>query len=190
MRAAVHLFAELGFDQTSLQMVADAAGVPVAVARREFGDKTQLYMAAFRAVAINEQSVAEKISANFTYDRTGLYHLVDEVLEYALDNPDATALWMQRTMSDAADITEIEKMYFSPNFQNGRRLVARVIREDIDAEFALWTIMWCVRAFVRGGILDEQGQRVGKDDPRTMIRFRTYLHSLVDLFTTPSLRHT
>ncbi|GAA2458662.1 TetR/AcrR family transcriptional regulator [Streptomyces macrosporus] len=49
LRAAVELFAEKGFDRSTVREIGERAGVDPALIARYFGGKTQLYIAALRA---------------------------------------------------------------------------------------------------------------------------------------------
>ncbi|KJK42132.1 helix-turn-helix domain-containing protein, partial [Saccharothrix sp. ST-888] len=48
IRAAMELFAERGFDRTTIREIGERAGVDPALIARYFGGKTQLYLATVR----------------------------------------------------------------------------------------------------------------------------------------------
>jgi hypothetical protein len=50
----------------------------------------------------------------------------------------------------------------------------------VNLEFAWWTVVWCVRGFVVGGVLDPSGRLEGARNTVFLRRFRAHLHHIVD----------
>lgn len=186
LRAATRLFAELGYDETSTRMVADAAGIDLARTIELAGSKRDLYLTVMARAYQAEQAMLEQAAAEFTPDLAGLYHFIDLYLDFFVANPQIAALWIQRRLYDAADVVELEKLYSLPQINLVAESVGDVIDPGLDLEFALWTVVWAVHSFVQGGMPDDSGRRVGPQNRRLLSRFREYLHQLVARMTLPS----
>ncbi|WP_395108150.1 hypothetical protein [Actinomadura sp. SCN-SB] len=52
--------------------------------------------------------------ARVTRDREGLHQLLDYYLDFYFERPEPLRLWLHRSLSDAADFTDIEERYSSP----------------------------------------------------------------------------
>lgn len=179
--AAEHLFAELGYDETSARLIADAAGVPVE-AVGAYGGKSRIYLDVMENVREQGQRTYEKFLENYTPDAEGVHRLFDSSLDHFLRRPQDAALWMQRRLQDAADLTEVELQTSRPQFVQTLELTRDVFRPDVDAGLVLQELFWSVHSFIRGGILDDEGRVVGAEDPEAVARFRRHLHRTVDLF--------
>ncbi|MCD0450265.1 TetR/AcrR family transcriptional regulator [Actinocorallia sp. API 0066] len=180
LASALGLFAELGYDQTTSQMIADGAGLPVGAVRAEFGGKRELYLSVIKHVHEEEQRLLEHMMAEYTHDAAGIHRLVDQYLDHFVDHPRSAALWMQRRMYDAADLREIEINYSYPQIAAVSELTGDLVRPGVDMELVIWTLVWTVQTFVYGGIPDERGGRSTASDPRAVNRFRRHLHSSID----------
>ncbi|ROO91197.1 TetR family transcriptional regulator [Actinocorallia herbida] len=179
LSAALGLFAELGYDQTPGQLVADVAGLPVASIRTEFGGKRELYLAVIKHVHEEEQALLDRMTATYTHDAAGIHRLIDQYFDHFVDHPREAALWMQRRMHDAADLRDIERLYSSPQIHAVSQLTADLVRPDIDMELVIWGIVWSVQTFVYGGIPDLDGGRSSTSDRRAVARFRRHLHTSI-----------
>lgn len=93
---ATRLFAELGFDGTSVALIAQAAGVDAESVLARIGDKAQLYRQVMLQAHRAEREVVEAAVARFTPSTQGLIELVDAYLDFNLDHPYVLALWMHR----------------------------------------------------------------------------------------------
>lgn len=180
VETATGLFAELGYDQTSTQMIADAAGVTTAVLAREVGGKSDLYLAVMERAHALQKAMLEQGAAEFTRDAAGVHRFLDRYLDFFVAHPQIATLWIQRRLSDAADIAGIEREYTYPQIQMVAQAVGDTVGADVDAELSLWTIAWCVHDFVQAGIPSAEGPRVGPSDRRTLARFRAHLHQMVE----------
>ncbi|MFE3449044.1 TetR/AcrR family transcriptional regulator [Nonomuraea sp. NPDC059194] len=172
LRAATQLFAALGYDGTSTSQIAEAAGLDLATVNAHLGGKRELYLAVMERAhqgerAMLEQAIAETEGMELP-DR--IHRIADRYLDFFVDNPDVSALWLHRWLLDASDVTELERQYIRPLLS----LVGEVT--GADTEMALWMVVWCVNGFVRGGILDEEGRRRGADDRVALRRFRSCMH--------------
>ncbi|MDX6738291.1 TetR/AcrR family transcriptional regulator [Actinocorallia sp. A-T 12471] len=180
LSAALGLFAELGYDQTTSQLIADVAGLPVVTIRTEFGGKRELYLAVIKHVHEEEQALLDRMTETYTHDAAGIHRLLDQYLDHFVDHPREAALWMQRRMYDASDLRDIERLYSFPQIHAVSELTAELVRPDVDMELVIWGIVWSVQTFVYGGIPDAQGGRSSAVDRRAVARFRRHLHSSID----------
>ncbi|MFD1934481.1 MULTISPECIES: TetR/AcrR family transcriptional regulator [Nonomuraea] len=175
LRAATQLFAALGYDGTTTRQIAEAAGLNIATVNYHVGGKRELYLAVMKRAHEAERAMLERAVADT--EGMGLadrVHLIaDRYLDFYVDNPEVSALWLHRWLLDASDVTELEREYIRPLLT----LVGEAT--GADSEMAMWTVVWCVNGFVRGGILDDKGVRRGADDRAALRRFRAYLHEVL-----------
>jgi len=180
--SAAGLFAELGYDTATTEMIANAAGVGVADVTRLIGGKRDIYLAVMMRAYEQEQAVLLRAAASFTPDGPGVHRFLDEYLDFFVAHPQIAALWMQRRFQDASDIP-LEATYTFPQLTLVGELAADAIKQDVDIELLLLTVVWCVHNFVQGGVPDRDGGRITADDPAMLARFRTHLHRLVEGMT-------
>ncbi|MBA2894952.1 TetR/AcrR family transcriptional regulator [Nonomuraea soli] len=175
--SATRLFAALGYDGTSTRQIAEAAGFNIATVNYHVGAKRELYLAVMERAHLAERAalagaLAEAPPAD---DPVRAIHvLIDRYLDFLLERPEVSALWMHRWLSDADDIAELELQYVRP-------LLAMVMegfegRLEGDLESALWTVIWCVNGYVMGGQMGDTGRRRAGEDPAALRRFRRHLH--------------
>ncbi|MGW0802317.1 TetR/AcrR family transcriptional regulator [Nonomuraea sp. NPDC002799] len=183
LKVATQLFAALGYDGTSTRQIAEAAGLNIATVSYHVGGKRELYLA-----VMEHAHQAEKAALDRALDRlpgddpvTAIHRLIDDYLDFCVDNPEVPALWMHRWLSDASDITELERQYVQPLVTSVTGALrpaveAGLIDGDVDLEYAMWTVIWSVHGFAKGGVLDAEGRRRGAGDRAALRRFRTHLH--------------
>ncbi len=185
----MRMFSRLGYDATTVGVIAQAAGVEAAEIREQFGGKNELYIAMMEEITQEELVYLRQVVADFTPDLPGLLRLADSYLDYCIAHPEIPALWMHRWLWDAADITELENRFLGPTASlavTGMRNVFRDASDhDIDFDFELgaWTIVWCIHCFVQAGLPDETGQIRGPEDPIMLSRFRAHLRQLIERST-------
>ncbi|QFG27370.1 TetR/AcrR family transcriptional regulator [Actinomadura sp. WMMB 499] len=190
----MRLFAELGYDGTSMQLVADAAGVAIATLRELAAGKGELYRAVFVRADEAERNAMEPAIARFTTDLPGVLRLADAYLDFYVARTDVLALWLHRWMGDAADVPGLEEHYTAPLSLRVVEAVRPLVPPDADPDHVVWTIVWCVYGFLSGGIVysdrevDPQrmrGQGVRRRDAVAVERFRAHLHMLIARMLTP-----
>ncbi|MFI6599637.1 TetR/AcrR family transcriptional regulator [Nonomuraea sp. NPDC050536] len=183
LKAATQLFAALGYDGTSTRQIADAAGLNIATVSYHVGGKRELYLAVIERAHQAERAALEASLVRFpgAEPAVAIHRLIDDYLDFCVERPEVPALWMHRWLSDAGDLTELEKEYVQP-------LVAAVATAlepavgagafdpDVDLEYAIWTVIWCVHGFTKGGVLDAEGRRRAGGDRAALRRFRAHLH--------------
>ncbi|MEU8796388.1 TetR/AcrR family transcriptional regulator [Spirillospora sp. NPDC048819] len=182
LQVAIRLFAELGYDGTTRQLVADAAGVGVQEVADVWGDKRGLYLAAMRGAFEAEQAMLKEAVENCPPGLQCLHEVADTYLDFHADHPYIRALWMQRWMRDAADIGGLEDSFTRPLL----RLVTRNVADrlppgsQVDVPYLLSMVIWCVHGFLASGVLAHGHGLRYADDPRTRQEFRAQLHLLID----------
>jgi Transcriptional regulator len=180
IETATRLFASLGYDGTSAQMIADAAGLDVATVTGLVGGKRDIYLAVMERTDMALRAIYDSALVEFTPDRAGIHLLADRYLDFCLDHPEVHALWTHRWLSDAADITGLEALYLKPLVDQVGHTLRSVVGTDVDLGLAWWTVIWCVRGFVVGGLPDMGGLPEGPRNTVLLRRFRTHLHKIVD----------
>ncbi|GAA2210486.1 TetR/AcrR family transcriptional regulator [Nonomuraea monospora] len=183
LKAATHLFAALGYDGTSTRQIADAAGLNIATVNYHVGGKRELYLAVMEAAHRAEKAALEQALARLPGDDpvAAIHRLADDYLDFCVDNPEVPALWMHRWLSDAGDITELERQYVQPLVDAvGAALrpavEAGLISAETDLDYTVWSVIWTVHGFAKGGVLDAEGRRRAAGDRAALRRFRAHLH--------------
>ncbi|MFI6298467.1 TetR/AcrR family transcriptional regulator [Nonomuraea sp. NPDC050790] len=186
VKVATQLFAALGYDGTSTRQIADAAGLNIATVNYHVGGKRELYLTVMERAHTAERAALEASLARLSgADPVDAIHrLVDDYLDFCVEHPEVPALWMHRWLSDASDLTDLERQYVRPLVDAVTRalepaVTAGVIGPGVDVEMAMWSVIWCVHGFAKGGVLDAEGERRGAGDRVALRRFRTHLHQTV-----------
>jgi AcrR family transcriptional regulator len=180
IETATRLFASLGYDGTSAQIIADAAGLDVATITDLVGGKRDIYLAVMERAHLATRAMFDSAFAEFTPDRAGIHLLADRYLDFCVDHPEVPELWIHRWLSDAADVTGLEALYLKPMLDRLTDALQGLVDTDVDLELAHWTVIWSVRGFCVGGVLNASGQPEGPRNTVFLRRFRAHLHRLVD----------
>jgi AcrR family transcriptional regulator len=177
--AAGRLFVQLGYDGTTLQMIAEVAGTSTQEISRLVEDKQHLYLEVmnryYNAEAAYMRGVMERISP----DSAGLHTLVDGYLDYSVAHPEMRALWVHRWLRDAADVQDVERLY-RPLLAALVEMFKDAVRTEYDLELGIWNIIWLVNGFIHVGIVDAEGNRRFADHPPTLRRFRAHMHDMLE----------
>ncbi|MFC4117650.1 TetR/AcrR family transcriptional regulator [Nonomuraea zeae] len=185
LRVATRLFAALGYDSTSTQQIAEAAGLDVATVSAHFADKRELYLAvmaeAHRILAAVIEPCCDALRAASPEGKAeALYRFIDGYFEVCLEYPEIPSLWMHRWLADASDISDLEAMSALPLTRYAVDAVATVAAPvDADPLFITYTMVWCIHGFSLSGVLDKTGRRRRLDDDAATARFRAHLHQLL-----------
>lgn len=179
--AATRLFAALGYDGTSTRMIAEAAGLNVATVAYHVGGKRDLYLAVMERAHEAERAALETALTRISPDPEGLLDLVDAYVEFCMARPEVPALWMHRWLSDATDVAHLEEQYIKPLMDMVTDAARKVVPEDVDVEYVVWTVVWATHGFGAGGVLSADGHRRGLDDPQAVARFRRHMRRTVAL---------
>ncbi|MCP2342769.1 TetR/AcrR family transcriptional regulator [Actinomadura rupiterrae] len=179
---AARLFSDLGYDAVDLKLIADAAGLPSSELVDLVGDKPTLYLDVFTWLHQLQQRALSPALQDFTPDTAGVQRICDAFLDFCLSHPTFVGMWMHRWQGDAADL-DIETPFAKPVLSVMYQLMSPAVQPGVDLEVAIWDIIWSVHGFVQLGIIGQDGQLHGTDDPATVARFRAYLHDLIARFT-------
>ncbi|ACZ86357.1 TetR/AcrR family transcriptional regulator [Streptosporangium roseum] len=189
LRVATRLFAALGYDATSISQIAEAAGLDVATITQQAGGKRELYLTVMDWVHETElaslHKAVEGVPVTSPEQANALVcRIIDQYLDLCVAHPEIPALWMHRWLSDASDVTELELRYTRPMGKLVKSALAPAIAggyidPDVDMEYLLWSMLWCVNGFSQSGVLDEHGNRRHMDDPEVLRRFRALLHRMI-----------
>ncbi|MQY04082.1 hypothetical protein ACRB68_21310 [Actinomadura sp. RB68] len=191
LETATRIFAELGYDATPTQLIADAAGTSTTGLLERFGSKSQLYREVMHRADQAEQQAIETAMASFTHDRQGILMLADAYLDFYVAHPLYLALWMHRWLGDAADVPNMEELYTQPLSAMVTDALTGLVPDDVDAPFLVWTGVWCVYGFLSGGLVHPGTRRpqrqnaLGSADPEAVESFRAHLHTLLDRMLAP-----
>ena len=177
--AATRLFAALGYDGTSTRMIAEAAGLNVATVAYHVGGKRDLYLAVMERAHEQERAVLSSAIEEITPDVDGILTLLDRYIDFCMTRPEIPALWMHRWLSDAADVAHLEEQYVRPLMVMVADAARKVVPDDVDVEYVMWTVVWATHGFGAGGVLDADGNRRGPDDPEAVARFRRHMRRTV-----------
>ncbi|MGI5269424.1 TetR/AcrR family transcriptional regulator [Nonomuraea sp. CA-218870] len=186
---ATRLYAELGYDWTSMRMIADAAGVDVERLTRLVGEKPELYQEVMVRAVQAEREVMDQALRSAAPGLQGALDLVDAYLDFNVAHPEYLALWLHRWTGDATDTPDMEDLYSQPLATEVVAAVRGLLPADVNGHHLVWTIVWCVYGFLSGGMRrvspdwpQKQGEPAGPDEVED---FRAYLHTLVRRMTVP-----
>jgi AcrR family transcriptional regulator len=176
---AARLFAELGYDATSTQMIADATGVDPGTVTERYGGKRGLYVSLVERSAQKWRLKMASLRQTYTADADGVAQLMDVYVDYGMEHPEVPKLLIHRWMSDASDVTGLDEEIIGPMTQETVDLLRSALEPDVDAEAALWTLVWTVHGYLQAGYMDTSGNRRPPSDPEALRRFRQHLHWLI-----------
>src|SRR5689334_12523632 len=119
LQVATRLFAGLGYDGTDMRQIADAAGTDVALVRRQFGDKREIYLEVMDRMncahnAVLAKGIKDIVGASPDQKIVALHRLLDRYIDFCCHQPEYPALYTHRWLADATDIPELEPMYAAP----------------------------------------------------------------------------
>ncbi|GLZ11716.1 hypothetical protein Acsp04_19510 [Actinomadura sp. NBRC 104425] len=169
---ATRLFAELGFDTTTLGMIADAVGKEAEESKLLRLGKRQIYRDAFARLHAMEMARLESAAREVPDGPEGVHHLVDAFTDFVTEHPEFPALWSQRSLKDAIDLRFPEREFPPPLLTVLTSRSWQGLRRDIDLELLSWMIIWTVSCYVFHSRVSEQDFPFGN--------FRRRLHALLD----------
>ncbi|WP_103565856.1 TetR/AcrR family transcriptional regulator [Actinomadura rubteroloni] len=185
VRAATRLFAELGYDATPLDLIADTAGTGTGMVTGLVGGKQALYLEVMRRAYEAEQEMLAAATDAFTPSVEGAVALVDAVLDFYAANPQFRALWMHRWLADAADTESLEAEYVLSQTRHVMERTRELVPPDVDAYYLVATVIWTVFGFLAGGRPTQGLPSRHHPDAAEIERFRGYLHVLTRRMVAP-----
>ncbi|MDX6744863.1 hypothetical protein [Actinocorallia sp. A-T 12471] len=180
LRAAIKLFAELGYDATTRQMIIQTAGPGATRSELLREGKAAVYRAALEHLCDLEHRYYAEAARDLVRDMAGLHRMVDRALDFALLHPEVPAVWRHRGLKDASDLDLTKDM--RPGLETVLLQAPwSGVRPDADLQFVAWSVVWMITGFLASGMPDGSAPSRKADDPRTLQRFHTELHTMVDL---------
>lgn len=182
---ASRLFSELGYDGTDIEMIADALGLKPEIIRELTGGKKAIYLQIMDDQISDYRARTASALSVFTPDAAGINRLLDAYFDYCLSRPQVQAMWLQRCLGDAADITDIESRYLSPLAMQLGGPLKSAFKPGVDVHLAMWTAVWSIHCFLTGGATVEGGARLSGDSPASRHRFLKHLHGYIAALANP-----
>ncbi|GAB2831268.1 hypothetical protein GCM10022221_32650 [Actinocorallia aurea] len=181
LRAAVRLFAEIGYDATTLDMIMQTAGPEAGRSMLLREGKPGLYRAVIEHFLAVERRFFEDAVRELPRDVRGLHRLIDSALDFALSHPEINAVWEHRGLKDASDL-DFPDTVTPPLETVMTRAPWAGVRPDVDMVFVAWAVIWLIQGFMRSGLPDPHGPGHRRaDDIEALRTFHTELHTWVDL---------
>ncbi|WP_106402261.1 TetR/AcrR family transcriptional regulator [Actinocorallia populi] len=185
VEVATRLFAGLGYDMTSLELIADALGVPAAEVREVAGSKRELYMLVMERVFEAKRVKVQEIVDTVEDGREAAYRIAEAYLDFYVERPQLLALWTHRWVSDAAEITDVEDRYLRPLMRLAAHRIDEVVPDDLGPYGFLGVVLWCINGFLGTGLLAPGRGMMRVDDPEAVKYFRAILHTVIERMLVP-----
>lgn len=184
---AARMFAALGYDGTTMTMIADGAGVDVESLRERTGGKTELYRSVMRRSYEAQHRLISDTLEGLPPGADGISALLDASFDHAVAHPEHLLMWMHRWLGDAADVPQIEEMFSDPLVDLVDPTMQEVVPGDVDLSYLMFTMAWCLAGFLAAGSRMSFGAQPSEVpiDARRREDFRAYLHTLVRRMTAP-----
>ena len=180
LETAGRLFAELGYDGTSMELIAAAVGRGSEESPLLKGGREKLYRAVIAWFYERDVAHLQEAMKETPHDVAGLHHLLDAFLDFVFQHPEVPGLWQQRALKDAVDLAFVEEEFPPPLLMALTAQGWEGVRPELDLRFLGWLMMWSARGFVHGGLPDRAGEQGLPEDPGARQYFRDQMHSLVD----------
>ncbi|MEO3782574.1 TetR/AcrR family transcriptional regulator [Actinocorallia sp. B10E7] len=181
---ARRLFAQLGYDATTLGMISEASGIDSQRLHELVGGKQDLYLIVLTELFAEQNTrLAEAVTA---FDpeapgNEGFHGLIDAFFDFALEHPELPALLTHRWLADAADLkATVDERFSRPLIKGMSDTMRLTVREDLDLDLAMWTMLWSICGFINIGLTDAEGVHHDPHDRATRERFRRYLYEMID----------
>ena len=185
---ASRLFSEIGYDGTSLRLIADAMGADPAAIVEAAGDKRDLYLEVMHRAFESERSMLEGAVSGAEPGRPAVHQIVDAYLDFHLAHPHNRSLWAHRWSDDAADISGLEDHYARPLLNLAAAKIRDAVPPDVDPYYLLGTMVWCVHGFLGSGVLERSRGMRRSGDPEAAASVRRHMHVLLDRLLIPAER--
>jgi AcrR family transcriptional regulator len=180
--AAVRLFSELGFDSTSLELIAETADVDRDTLADLVGGKADLYRAVMNRIADVQRIAGLDDAAGFVPTRQELERRVNAYMDFHMAHPEYLRLWVHRWTGDAADISDLEAQYLYPRVSAFVALLHEATGNEVDIDMTVWALSWLIAGFLSQRVpLDtaERGERRGPSQ-QELERFRAFIHTFLE----------
>jgi AcrR family transcriptional regulator len=180
--AAARLFATLGYDNTTTEMLINTAGVSREAVTR-VGGRSGLYRDILERFCGEQCDMLDEVASGLTPGDDRLRIVLTSILDYHLNNMqhrEVLAIWRQRWMMDAADLFDIESHCLQPIRQKVITILGPEIVETREFRLIIATFTLCLMGFATCGALDTEGSVLDPNDPRDRLAFRSYMCELLE----------
>ncbi|ROO87514.1 TetR family transcriptional regulator [Actinocorallia herbida] len=179
-QAAARLFASLGYDGATADMIAESAGVDRSTIE-SMGGKSGLYHRILQTSFDEQMLLFDEVEKTFTPGLRGLQRFTEEIVEYYFDHLDIAAIWHHRMMADAADLQDIEARFRDPAVRRAAAIVGMSTSDNPDYELVHTVGGWCIYGFFMQGIPTNGGPPLTAQTPEGRVKFRSMMIRLHDL---------
>lgn len=182
LQSAEKIFAEYGYDGATMRMIADDAGLKVALLTYHFKTKVNLYRSVFeKHQHLNELRLVELRKIDLSA-QNALEEIVDAFLIIAYtDNDDIRKARYQRmVLREASDPRAYERGVLGDLFDPMAREFVEaltVVLPDSSEGFALWAYLFSVGAMITSNF-DDRAKKLSDGDSATEMRAQ-YLRAFV-----------
>ena len=127
----LRLFAEIGYDDVSVRMIADAAGVDLETFQA-LGGKSGIYRTIMDNFLQKQNDLLDEVQRGGAPGSERIQRSLIRFVEFDLEHPYELAVWQYRGLNDAADLAEIEERYWNPIYRRIAGILgARVMRPPL-----------------------------------------------------------
>ena len=175
-QVAFRLFAQLGYDNTDLRLIGDSVGISPEAVEELTGGKRELYLSVLAEGVEGLLAHMDIDSPDYTPDAAGFCLLADRYLAYLVEHPELRRIWMQRWLSDAADLSDLENTYTAPTIGPLIDRWRPGFRPGVDVHMAIFMTFSAINDFVAGGVVLEDGKWVGAESRAACRRLSDYVH--------------
>lgn len=182
LQSAEKIFAEYGYDGATMRMIADDAGLKLALLTYHFKTKVNLYRSVFeKHQHLNELRLTELRKIDLSA-QNALEEIVDAFLIIAYtDNADISKSRYQRmVLREASDPRAYERSVLGDLFDPMAREFVEaltVVLPDSSESFARWAYLFSVGAMITSNF-DDRAKKLSDGDSATEMRAR-YLRAFV-----------
>ncbi len=171
MDEAVRLFAENGFQGTSVQAVADAVGIKNPSLLYYFGSKEQLREEVIDDMLGHWKNELPRLISKSTTSRDRFASLVESVVEFFAEDQNRARLFVREMLDRPSEIGERIREHLGPWIQLIADYInmgqqSGIIKADVDAEYYIFQVILIVAGTVT--LTDAMGAILGDEDKSSM----------------------
>lgn len=188
IRCALSLFAERGYDNTSIREISNKAGVNVAMVNYYFGSKEKLFEAMIEHKSHFLKTRLEQLSNDESLTEIEkIKTLISDYVARILENPKYHRILHQQMLLNARpDLNALIKVMFRDNTMHIRKIIEAGINKGIfnqvDVELTIITIFGTITQFLQRAYLftDNAEELNNSHYPEDLkLRLEHHLHQLM-----------